>query len=66
MVVAARQKKDSLKRPTAVAVIIVIARRDGNKRSGKGTVDKRSDKGTGKRSDKGTVDKRSDKEPIRF
>ena len=28
----APKKKDSLKRPTAVAVIIVIARRDGDKR----------------------------------
>ena len=28
---AARQKKDSLKSPTAVAVIIVIVRSDGNK-----------------------------------
>ena len=53
MVVAARQKKDSLKRPTAVAVIIVIARRDGSKPSvSKGTVDKRSDKGTDKGTDK--------------
>lgn len=31
MEIAAQQKKDSLKRPTAVAVIIVIVRRDGDK-----------------------------------
>jgi hypothetical protein len=31
MEIAAQQKKDSLKRPTAVAVIIVIVKRDGNK-----------------------------------
>ena len=31
MEIVAQQKKDSLKRPTAVAVIIVIVRRDGDK-----------------------------------
>jgi hypothetical protein len=43
MASVAQQKKDSLKRPTAVAVITVIVISAGDKRS-----DKRSDKGTDK------------------